>query len=208
MTPAAEAPHEPSRPQPAQQVHEAVATHTAPPQPLRQVTPQRRVRSPERAPRAPQIRPTPAPAEPVPAVAPTEMPREEAIALAAPSPSPEPLRSPPAAPTAATSEATTPSPPVETETPVGVDAAYRSNPAPRYPLASRRLGEQGTVILRVEVSEDGNVERLDVGTSSGSERLDRAALATVANWRFEPARRGRMAVASAVEVPIIFRLEN
>ena len=89
-----------------------------------------------------------------------------------------------------------------------VEAAYRSNPAPRYPLASRRLGEEGTVVLRVRVSADGAVSQLDVGSSSGSARLDRAALATVANWRFEPARRGHVAIAAAVEVPIIFRLEN
>lgn len=92
--------------------------------------------------------------------------------------------------------------------PARFDAAYLSNPAPAYPLASRRLGEQGTVLLMVEVDSDGGVTHLTVEQSSGHERLDRTAMSTVARWRFVPARRGDDAIASAVQVPIVFRLEN
>ena len=99
--------------------------------------------------------------------------------------------------------------PVEPSTsPASFDAAYLANPPPRYPLAARRMGEQGTVLLLVQVGESGRVAGVAVSRSSGSDRLDRAALETVANWRFEPARRGSIAVAAAVEVPIVFRLEN
>lgn len=205
--PTTETAPEASPPQPVRQVRETVASRAQPLQPLTQAASQPQMPPPKRAhkPKAPERRPAPAPTETRPA----ESLRDEALALAVPDVSPELPPSPPVMPAEAEPSATAmPTVSAELEIPVGIDAAYLSNPAPRYPLASRRLGEQGTVVLRVEVSESGTVSRLDVGSSSGSERLDRAALATVANWRFEPARRGRMAVASAVEVPIIFRLEN
>ncbi len=155
----------------------------------------------------PRIRPKTS--QPVTATRPAPPP---ALALARPARvelSEPPVTEPPASPAPLAPPSASPAlPQGEATTPIRIDVAYRSNPAPRYPLASRRLGEQGTVILRVEVTADGTVSRLDVGLSSGSDRLDRAALATVANWRFEPARRGHLAVAAAVEVPIIFRLEN
>jgi protein TonB len=93
-------------------------------------------------------------------------------------------------------------------TPHGFNAAYLRNPAPRYPVASRRAGEQGTVTLRVLVSLDGLASRVAVEKSSGSPHLDAAALEAVKAWRFTPARRGVDAVESWMLVPIVFRLEG
>jgi len=93
-------------------------------------------------------------------------------------------------------------------TPAGFSAAYLRNPAPRYPLASRRAGEQGTVTLRVLVSLDGLASRVAVEKSSGSPHLDAAALEAVKAWRFTPARQGADAVESWMLVPIVFRLEG
>ena len=87
-------------------------------------------------------------------------------------------------------------------------AAYLRSPAPGYPLASRRAGEQGTVMLRVRVSPDGFATRVAVERSSGSQHLDAAALEAVKAWRFTPARRGAEAVESWMLVPIVFRLEG
>lgn len=92
-------------------------------------------------------------------------------------------------------------------TPPGINAAYLRNPAPRYPVAARRAGEQGTVTLRVQVSPDGLASRVAVEKSSGSPHLDAAALEAVKAWRFTPARRGADAVESWMLVPIVFRLE-
>ena len=92
--------------------------------------------------------------------------------------------------------------------PPGFNAAYLRNPAPRYPLASRRAGEQGTVTLRVLVSLDGLASRVAVEKSSGSPYLDAAALEAVKAWRFTPARQGADAVESWMLVPIVFRLEG
>lgn len=88
------------------------------------------------------------------------------------------------------------------------DAAYLRNPPPRYPLAARRAGEQGTVTLRVLVARDGLPVRVELERSSGSRHLDAAALEAVRAWRFVPARRGSDPVESWVLVPIVFRLEG
>lgn len=86
-------------------------------------------------------------------------------------------------------------------------AGYLDNPEPVYPTASRRLGEEGTVQLRVLVSTAGQPVRVDVHRSSSHPRLDEAAAAAVRQWRFVPAKRGATPVEATVIVPIVFRLE-
>jgi len=88
------------------------------------------------------------------------------------------------------------------------DLAYLNNPAPSYPVFAKRAREQGKVILRVQVDAGGQVAGIEVQTSSGSERLDKAALAAVRQWRFVPARAGERAVAGVALVPITFQLEG
>lgn len=88
------------------------------------------------------------------------------------------------------------------------DADYLNNPAPAYPALSRRLGEQGRVMLRVFVDSKGLPERIELRTSSGFDRLDRTALDTVKRWKFVPARRGDEAVSEWVLVPISFSLRS
>ena len=88
------------------------------------------------------------------------------------------------------------------------DAAYLHNPRPSYPPLSRRLGEQGKVLLRVRVSADGQPAAVDLEKSSNFERLDEAARQVVARWRFVPAKRGDEAIEATVIVPIVFRLDD
>ena len=88
------------------------------------------------------------------------------------------------------------------------DAAYLQNPPPVYPPLARRMGEQGRVFLRVLVAADGLAHEVELKTSSGSPRLDHAALDIVKRWRFVPARQGDQAVAAWVVVPISFSLEG
>ncbi len=92
--------------------------------------------------------------------------------------------------------------------PPNFTASYLDNPAPDYPPLARRSGEHGRVILRVRVSADGKADAVELRTSSGSPRLDQAAMETVKRWRFAPARQGDLAVAAWVLVPITFSLER
>ena len=88
------------------------------------------------------------------------------------------------------------------------DAAYLLNPKPDYPAISRRLGEEGKVLLKVRVTAQGLPAAVDIEKTSGFERLDEAARRVVARWRFVPARRGEQPVEASVIVPISFRLEG
>ena len=138
-------------------------------------------------------------------VAPAEAPSP----IVAPAPPPKPPKpveeAAPAVPAAPAPAVVAAAPPI---IPPNFNADYLHNPPPAYPPASRRLGEQGRVVLRVLVSADGQPEQVDVRTSSGSPRLDSAALDTVRRWKFVPARQGERPVAAWVLVPISFRLEG
>jgi protein TonB len=100
-----------------------------------------------------------------------------------------------------------PAPPVPLTLPV-FNADYLDNPAPLYPPASRRLGEQGRGVLRVLVNVRGTAEDVQVRTTSGFARLDDAARDTVRGWKFVPARRGAEPVPAWVLIPFSFRLEG
>jgi protein TonB len=86
--------------------------------------------------------------------------------------------------------------------------AYLHNPAPAYPALSRRMGEQGKVLLRVLVTVNGDAETVQVEAGSGSSRLDQAALDSVKKWRFIPAKRNNQPVSAYVLVPVSFSLEG
>jgi len=172
------------------------------------VTPQ----EPPKPPPPPKPRPMPAKAiAPMPVVAPPpvvvpEVPRmQELPAITLPPSPPDPVPSPavsaPVAPVAA-------APAIAPLVPPRFDAAYLDNPAPIYPAIARRQGEQGRVLLRVSVAADGRAASVEIAASSGSERLDRAALDAVRRWRFVPARRGDEAVAAQVLVPVAFSLDR
>lgn len=57
-------------------------------------------------------------------------------------------------------------------------------PKPRYPFISRRLREQGTVLIKMCIGSQGFVEKLDVVQSSGFQNLDNSAISTLAQWKF------------------------
>ena len=119
--------------------------------------------------------------------------------------------------------------PVPSESPVSTGPAARERPAPErvapveprerpaepidplqpeYPAAALRAGEEGTVLLRVDVGVDGKPTNVQVVERSGSHELDRAAERAVRDWSFQPAMRDGKAVASTVQVPVHFRAER
>jgi len=136
----------------------------------------------------PVASPTPRAAAPVLAAAPSAAASSDFAVAEAPRPAPV------AAPVA--------------HTPARFDADYLHNPKPVYPPLSRRLGEEGKVLLKVRVTAQGTAEQVDIQTGSGYARLDAAARDAVLRWRFVPARRGDEPVAASVIVPITFALDG
>ena len=88
------------------------------------------------------------------------------------------------------------------------DASYLNNPKPVYPAVSKRLGEQGKVMLRVLIGTDGLPQKVEVKQSSGFERLDRQAIDAVMRWRFVPGKRNGVPEAMWNLVPINFVLQQ
>lgn len=78
------------------------------------------------------------------------------------------------------------------------------NREPVYPEELRRQQIGGTVLLRVTISSDGAAEVVTLAKSSGYKALDDSALEAVRTWRFEPARRNKIAVRYTVKLPITF----
>jgi protein TonB len=157
----------------------------------------------------------PAPTPPKPVV--KETPKK--ILTAPPAPTPTPV-----APASEPVKKVEPSPVVEQKTDTKTkanqeaaaseviqpkfDADYLNNPKPGYPSISRRLGEEGVVMLRVYVSAQGTPDQIQLLKSSGFARLDQAAQEAVARWRFIPARQGKIATAAWVQVPVSFQLRR
>lgn len=161
----------------------------------------------------PTIEEKPEPARPLP-------PPPKPQVRKQPVPEPQPVLAV-ASPTATSSFSVAPQPPapppqavVAAPAPVPVavvaarfDADYLHNPKPVYPTLSRRMNEEGRVLLKVRVSAQGTALDVAVSKSSGFPRLDAAAIDAVSRWRFVPAKRGDEAIDSSVVVPITFAFE-
>ena len=123
------------------------------------------------------------------------------VALASPSPASTVITAP--APFAPSPE---PAEPVSLASDLSVSCPVRTTPT--YPALARRMGEEGEVVLRVELSEDGQIASARVATSSGFRRLDEAALAAIKNWRCNAAQREGQPVRAVAIQPFTFSLEG
>jgi protein TonB len=83
----------------------------------------------------------------------------------------------------------------------------QGNLPPVYPRLSSELGEQGLVVVRMQIGPDGLVSGVEVLQTSGYPRLDQAAVSAVARWRFTPAVEDGLPVASAQVLALRFRLD-
>lgn len=154
-----------------------------------------------RTPTPPPLTPTP-----TPTLMPTPVVSSAAPTAAAPT-VPAPAATPAAAaPTGNQRPSTASAAPAAVVLPSS-DADYLNNPAPVYPGMSRRMGEQGTAVLRVFINTEGRAEKAEIRTSSGYSRLDEAALATVQRWRYVPGKRAGVPEAMWFNVPIRFVLD-
>jgi protein TonB len=137
-------------------------------------------------------------------------------AVAAPSPSSaQATRNADALASSAATNTTPAATPTQTGKPQGApafslpssEAHGLNNPKPAYPRVSRRLNEQGQVVIRVFVAADGSAQQGEVKTTSGYDRLDQEALRTVLRWRFVPGQRFGTPEAMWFNVPVNFVLE-
>lgn len=83
---------------------------------------------------------------------------------------------------------------------------YAQNPPPAYPREAFWRNQQGRVQLLVDLDARGRPTQVAIERSSGFVLLDTAAAAAVRRWRFVPARRWGLPVASRTRVPIVFRI--
>ncbi|MEB0139230.1 MULTISPECIES: TonB family protein [unclassified Undibacterium] len=85
---------------------------------------------------------------------------------------------------------------------------YLRAPQATYPAQSRRLREQGKVILRVVVNEAGQADSVEVHQSSGSARLDEAARYALLRALFKPYLEDGKAISVAAKAVINFSLDS
>lgn len=76
-----------------------------------------------------------------------------------------------------------------------------------YPSASRRLSEEGRVLLTITIDAAGKAGAMSVSQSSGFERLDAAAECVIRRLPFDPGKRDGQPVEAQATLPIVFKLE-
>ncbi len=87
------------------------------------------------------------------------------------------------------------------------EASELNNPKPPYPAISKKLREQGLVLLKACIGTNGSLDSLDLKQGSGFSRLDQVALQTVKQWKFIPAKKGGTPIPMCYELPVKFILE-
>ena len=169
----------------------------APPAPVPQAPP------PPPAPR-PKVQPT---AAPVLAAAPAPAP-QQARSFVVPEPPTQPAQAPqPPSPPAPPAPVAPPAPPASPVTLAATDLRYTVQPAQVYPRTSVRLGEQGTVLVRLVVDAQGLPTQVNVHKSSGHPRLDEQALQALWAARFAPYTRNGQALPWTAIAPLEYSLE-
>ena len=177
----------------------SLITLTPEPEPVAQPKPQ-----PPKPKVVPVVKPVTKP-KPQPVVKPKPSP--QAITETAPPPPPEKSSEAPSdavvsAPAAPAAPATAARPKIVT----GV--AYINAPRPVYPAIDARMGNEGTVTLRILINERGRAEKVEVQKSSGSVRMDEAARTAVMRATFRPYLEDGKAIPVYAIVPINFTLSN
>lgn len=162
---------------------------------------------PQTSPVRPSLAPTPLALAPEPVPHPTQQPAAPpTVAATAPVNAPVSATAP-VAPAPSVVAPAAPAAPTKVDLPTTV-ADYQAKSPPVYPAMSRRMGEQGRVVMRVLIGADGVPQQAEVLQSSGHGRLDRAAADAVMRWRYVPGKRGGVPETMWFQVPIEFKLEN
>lgn len=145
------------------------------------------------------------PPPPLVTAAPTPIPSTSHFVAEPPPPEPvaaAPVEAPPAAPPA-------PAPAAPAVVRVSASALqYLVQPPVEVPRMSRRLGESGTVLVRVVVDMNGAPRVVALHKSSGFARLDEQAVGAMRAARFKPCSRDGVAFECEAIAGIAYELEN
>lgn len=150
-------------------------------------------------------KPIPAPPPPAPKVPETEVKQVTAPVLAPSNLKPDSSKAADALPAPATAAST----------PSG-GSAGRVDAAPQpirmikpiYPVGSRKRGEEGSVTVRLEITERGTVSEATIVKSSGFAELDSAARKTCLQARFKPGKLHNRPVQSSASITLDFVLKD
>ncbi|AQG98223.1 energy transducer TonB [Burkholderia sp. KK1] len=166
---------------------------------------------------------TPPPPKPVPQPVPKPQPKPKVKPKIEPKPTPMPVTDAPSQIAAPAPEPTPPAPPQAAPPPAApaigkpsMDLAAPKNVAhlscniaqPDYPAMAKRRGETGTAVIRLTVGLSGKIENVTLQKSSGSSRLDDAALDAVRGSACSPYKENGEAIRATATVPFVFSLND
>lgn len=182
--------------------------------------------APPPPPPPPKVQPKLPPPPPVPVLAarPPPVPIPEPVFTAPPPPpEPPPMRPPeaPPVPPAPPAPPVPPAPPAPVAPPVPpapapaaprtvvlTDSDWVRVPEVEYPLASRRLKEEGTVVVRALIDIRGVPKQAVLQRSSGHTRLDQQALRAAMTARVRPRTENGVPFEFWIAMPLAFELED
>jgi periplasmic protein TonB len=81
-----------------------------------------------------------------------------------------------------------------------------ANQPPDYPWDAQLHGEEGKVLLSINVLPDGRADSVKIVQSSGFKSLDKAAADAIMKWRFQPGYKSGQPVTSVLPYQISFNL--
>jgi protein TonB len=145
---------------------------------------------------APKVKPPPPPPPPMELPPPPFVPPPDVV-IDVPQAAPPPMVTQNVAPVVVPPKA-----PVSTPISIGRPHTCQQN----YPPISQRNNEEGTTKISFTVNTDGSVTSPSVETSSGSQRLDEAALSCVTRWKYKPATQDGQPVAAHWEANVVWKL--
>jgi protein TonB len=91
----------------------------------------------------------------------------------------------------------------------GATGLSNTHTTPPYPTEARAAAHQGTVVLQMTVSPQGDVVTANVTQSSGFPELDQAAMAwVIGHWKYKPAIQGGVPVTSQTQAAVQFDLKQ
>jgi protein TonB len=166
---------------------------------------------------------TPPPPKPVPQPVPKPQPKPKVKPKIEPKPTPMPVTEAPSQIAAPAPEPTPPAPAQPAPPPAApaigkpsMDLAAPKNVArlscniaqPDYPATAKRRGETGTAVIRLTVGLSGKIENITLQKSSGSSRLDDAALEAVRGSACSPYKENGEAIRATATVPFVFSLND